>query len=131
MFENNYFEQFCINFANERLQFEFNEHIFRLEQQVYKSEGIDLANFQYSDNKPCINLVEKKPQGILWLLDEQARFPKSTDESFYEKICSVHQKNKDVFVQPRFSKNMIVIKHYAGDGTLSVLLSLCFIRFPC
>lgn len=116
VFEENYFEQFCINFANERLQFEFNEHIFRLEQQVYKSENIDITAFTYSDNKPCIHLIEKKPQGILWLLDEQSRFPQSTDKSFYEKICAVHKKrSKKTFVQPRFSKYEIIIKHYAGD----------------
>eukprot|EP01083_Nonionella_stella_P115236 341428_1 len=115
VFESNHFEQFCINFANERLQFEFNEHIFRLEQQVYKSENIDISAFRYNDNKPTIHLIEKKPQGILWLLDEQAKFPQSTDKSFYEKICAVHKKRKNVFKQPRFSTNLIVICHYAGD----------------
>ena len=121
VFENNYFEQFCINFANERLQFEFNEHIFRLEQQVYKSENIDISSFKYKDNKPCIHLIEKKPQGILWLLDEQAKFPQSTDKSFYEKICAVHKKRKNVFEQPRFSTNMIIIKVYTN-----VLYIFCF-----
>lgn len=162
VFENNFFEQFCINFANERLQYEFNEHIFKQEQEMYKSEGIILKDFSYQDNgyfyayinwsafyyrnsywlvcvcvslaiSPCIDLIEKKPQGILWLLDEQARFPKSSDATFYDKIITVHSKKKDVFVQPRMSKNMMIIKHYAGDGILLIsshrLTIRCFICF--
>ena len=46
---------------------------------------------------------------------KEAKFPQSTDKSFYEKICAVHKKKKDVFVQPRFSTNKIIIKHYAQD----------------
>lgn len=59
-YENNSFEQFCINFANERLQHYFNQHIFKLEQEEYRMEGISWHNIDYIDNSCCINLISKK-----------------------------------------------------------------------
>ena len=88
--------------------------LFRLEQAVYKSENIDVSFFRYQDNKPTIHLIEKKPQGILWLLDEQAKFPKATDKTFFDKICTVHRKNKR-FERMKFSEHEVLVKHYAGD----------------
>uniref|UniRef100_A0A8C9FGL0 Myosin IXA n=1 Tax=Pavo cristatus TaxID=9049 RepID=A0A8C9FGL0_PAVCR len=70
-YENNSFEQFCINFANERLQHYFNQHIFKLEQEEYRAEGISWHNIDYIDNSGCINLISKKPTGLLHLLDEE------------------------------------------------------------
>uniref|UniRef100_A0A5F7ZMV5 Unconventional myosin-IXa n=1 Tax=Macaca mulatta TaxID=9544 RepID=A0A5F7ZMV5_MACMU len=71
-YENNSFEQFCINFANERLQHYFNQHIFKLEQEEYRTEGISWHNIDYIDNTCCINLISKKPTGLLHLLDEES-----------------------------------------------------------
>ncbi|CAI9531419.1 unnamed protein product, partial [Staurois parvus] len=47
-FENNSFEQFCINYANEQLQYYFNQHIFKLEQEEYQGEGISWHNIDYT-----------------------------------------------------------------------------------
>lgn len=71
-FEINSFEQFCINYANEKLQQQFNQHIFKLEQEQYLSEGIDWTMIDFYDNQPCIELIESK-LGILDLLDEECR----------------------------------------------------------
>lgn len=71
-FELNSFEQFCINYANEKLQQQFNQHIFKLEQEQYLSEGIDWTMIDFYDNQPCIELIESK-LGILDLLDEECR----------------------------------------------------------
>uniref|UniRef100_A0A8C0U436 Myosin IXA n=1 Tax=Cyanistes caeruleus TaxID=156563 RepID=A0A8C0U436_CYACU len=73
-YENNSFEQFCINFANERLQHYFNQHIFKLEQEEYRAEGISWHNIDYIDNSSCINLISKKPTGLLHLLDEESKY---------------------------------------------------------
>lgn len=80
-FEINSFEQFCINYANEKLQQQFNQHIFKLEQEQYLSEGIDWTMIDFYDNQPCIELIESK-LGILDLLDEECRVS-FFDDSFF------------------------------------------------
>lgn len=78
-FQTNSFEQFCINYANEKLQQQFNQHIFKLEQEQYVREGIDWEMIDFYDNQPCIELIESK-LGVLDLLDEECRvsIPSST-----------------------------------------------------
>lgn len=71
-FELNSFEQFCINYANEKLQYQFNEHVFKLQQLMYVQEDIDWTMIECYDNQPCIDLIQAK-LGILYLLDEECR----------------------------------------------------------
>uniref|UniRef100_A0A6N2MF41 Myosin motor domain-containing protein n=1 Tax=Salix viminalis TaxID=40686 RepID=A0A6N2MF41_SALVM len=80
------FEQFCINYANERLQQHFNRHLFKLKQQEYEEDGIDWAKVDFQDNQECLNLFEKKPLGLLSLLDEESNFPNATDLTFAIKL---------------------------------------------
>lgn len=71
-FDVNSFEQFCINYANEKLQQQFNQHVFKLEQEEYLKEGITWTMIDFYDNQPCIDLIESK-LGVLDLLDEECR----------------------------------------------------------
>lgn len=68
-FKKNSFEQFCINYANEKLQQQFNQHVFKLEQEEYMREKINWTFIEFSDNQKCIEMIEGK-LGILSLLDE-------------------------------------------------------------
>ncbi|XP_066491078.1 unconventional myosin-IXa isoform X1 [Tiliqua scincoides] len=112
-YESNSFEQFCINFANERLQHYFNQHIFKLEQEEYRLEGISWHNIDYIDNSGCINLISKKPTGLLHLLDEESNFPQATNQTLLDKFKRQHEGN--LYIEfPTVMEPAFIIKHYAG-----------------
>ncbi|KAG0457499.1 hypothetical protein HPP92_022656 [Vanilla planifolia] len=111
-FERNSFEQFCINYANERLQQHFNRHLFKLEQEEYIQDGIDWAKVEFEDNQDCLNLFEKKPLGLLSLLDEESTFPNGTDLTFANKLKQ-HVHSNSCFKGERGSA--FTVSHYAGE----------------
>ena len=116
-FAKNSFEQFCINYANEKLQQEFNAHVFKLEQEEYLREQIDWTFIDFSDNQPCIDLIEGK-LGILSLLDEESRLPMGSDEQFVTKLHHNYAADKNKFYKkPRFGKSAFTVCHYAIDVT--------------
>ncbi|XP_073711798.1 myosin VIa isoform X5 [Misgurnus anguillicaudatus] len=122
-FEHNSFEQFCINYCNEKLQQFFNERILKEEQELYQREGLGVNEVHYVDNQDCIDLVESKLVGILDILDEENRLPQPSDQHFTD---TVHNKHKDHFrlTVPRKSKLTVhrnvrddegfIIRHFAG-----------------
>ncbi|OVA04934.1 IQ motif [Macleaya cordata] len=113
-FERNSFEQFCINYANERLQQHFNRHLFKLEQEEYIQDGIDWAKVEFEDNQDCLNLFEKKPLGLLSLLDEESTFPNGTDMTFANKLKQ-HLNSNSCFRGDR--GKAFSVCHYAGEVT--------------
>uniref|UniRef100_A0A8C2WQY0 Myosin X, like 1 n=1 Tax=Cyclopterus lumpus TaxID=8103 RepID=A0A8C2WQY0_CYCLU len=112
-FEVNRFEQFNINYANEKLQEYFNKHIFSLEQLEYNREGVQWDAIDWMDNAECLDLIEKK-LGLLALVNEESRFPKGTDVTLLEKLHSRHSTNP-YYVKPRLADHQFGIKHYAGE----------------
>lgn len=116
-FAKNSFEQFCINYANEKLQQEFNQHVFKLEQEEYLREKIDWTFIDFSDNQPCIDLIEAR-LGVLALLDEESRLPMGSDEQFVTKLHHNFASDKSrYYKKPRFGKSAFTVCHYAIDVT--------------
>ncbi|XP_012569386.1 myosin-6-like isoform X1 [Cicer arietinum] len=115
-FNNNSFEQFCINLTNEKLQQHFNQHVFKMEQEEYKKEEIDWSYIEFVDNQDILDLIEKKPGGIISLLDEACMFPRSTHETFAQKLYQTFKDHKR-FSKPKLSRSDFTICHYAGDVT--------------
>ncbi|XP_077239309.1 myosin-9-like isoform X2 [Tasmannia lanceolata] len=113
-FKNNSFEQFCINFTNEKLQQHFNQHVFKMEQEEYTKEQIDWSYIEFVDNQDVLDLIEKKPGGIIALLDEACMFPKSTHETFSQKLYQTFKAHKR-FIKPKLSRTAFNISHYAGE----------------
>ncbi|KAG8487089.1 hypothetical protein CXB51_020641 [Gossypium anomalum] len=113
-FKANSFEQFCINFTNEKLQQHFNQHVFKMEQEEYTKEKINWSYIEFVDNQDVLDLIEKKPGGIVALLDEACMFPKSTHETFANKLYQTF-KNHKRFIKPKLSRTDFTIAHYAGD----------------
>lgn len=120
-FDTNSFEQFCINYSNEKLQQEFNQHVFKLEQDEYVTEKIEWSFIDFNDNQPCIDLIESR-FGILALLDEECKLPSGSDSSLITKLYNNfnNDKYKDFFKKPRFSEDSFTIAHYALDVTYSI-----------
>uniref|UniRef100_A0AAZ3R3P1 Myosin X, like 1 n=1 Tax=Oncorhynchus tshawytscha TaxID=74940 RepID=A0AAZ3R3P1_ONCTS len=112
-FQVNRFEQFNINYANEKLQEYFNKHIFSLEQLEYNREGVQWEAIDWMDNAECLDLIEKK-LGMLALVNEESRFPKGTDFTLLEKLHSRHSTNP-YYVKPRLADHQFGIRHYAGE----------------
>ncbi|VDM79431.1 unnamed protein product [Strongylus vulgaris] len=156
-FEVNSFEQFCINFCNEKLQHFFNERILKQEQELYAKEGLDVPRIEYSDNHDCIEgldvprieysdnhdcigqslqvtvfaglarknikLFERKPSGLLDLLDEESRLPRPSPQHY---TMASYEANKGHFrlESPRRSRlrqhrdlredEAFLVRHYAG-----------------
>jgi len=117
VFDRNGFEQFCINYVNEKLQQIFIEFTLKMEQEEYVREGIKWEPIQYFDNKIVCDLIEgKNPPGIFSILDDVCRAVHSqsegADQSLIQRIAVC--KNN-----PHFDTrgNAFCVKHYAGDVT--------------
>ncbi|CAL8294783.1 unnamed protein product [Boreogadus saida] len=111
-FDVNSFEQFCINYANEKLQQQFNLHVFKLEQEEYMKEEIPWSLIDFSDNEPCIRLIEAR-MGVLDLLDEECRMPKGSDDTWVQKLYTTLLKQNVHFDKPRLSNTAFIIHHFA------------------
>ncbi|OCT60819.1 myosin-4 [Xenopus laevis] len=118
IFDYNSLEQLCINFTNEKLQQFFNHHMFVLEQEEYKKEGIEWEFIDFGmDLAACIELIEK-PMGIFSILEEECMFPKATDTSFKNKLYDQHLGKSNNFQKPKPGKGKaeahFSLVHYAG-----------------
>jgi myosin-1 len=132
IFEDNSFEQFCINWCNEKLQQYFIELTLKEEQEEYEREGIEWTPVEYFNNQVIVDLIEQLPAkagvqggpkaGLLALLNEACTLKNTTDETFLLKIAADHKENK-FFEVPNLSKGKpttFVVKHYAGNVTYKV-----------
>eukprot|EP00602_Paraphysomonas_sp_CaronLab_P010658 CAMPEP_0185037120 /NCGR_PEP_ID=MMETSP1103-20130426/31086_1 /TAXON_ID=36769 /ORGANISM="Paraphysomonas bandaiensis, Strain Caron Lab Isolate" /LENGTH=1566 /DNA_ID=CAMNT_0027574947 /DNA_START=35 /DNA_END=4735 /DNA_ORIENTATION=+ len=114
IFEKNSFEQLCINFTNEKLQQHFNAHTFKEEEHVYESEGVPYEPVTFIDNQTVLDLIEKKPYGLMNLLDEEVRLPKGDELKWLAK-CSTHHANHPNWLKVQSkSKTSFFVLHYAG-----------------
>ena len=126
IFEQNSFEQLCINYTNEKLQNLFNHHVFTLEQQAYVSEGVDFSSVTIRDNTDCVRLIESKPHGILVQLDQICRVGRSSqDVDFLQKLdrsWSGKIKDKKMVGQAAFYKKPNVRREDNGTDKLFTVL---------
>ncbi|XP_043913787.1 myosin-7 [Protopterus annectens] len=125
IFDFNSFEQLCINFTNEKLQQFFNHHMFVLEQEEYKKEGIEWVFIDFGmDLQACIDLIEK-PMGIMSILEEECMFPKATDMTFKAKLYDNHIGKSANFQKPRNVKGKpeahFALIHYAGTVDYNIM----------
>ncbi|XP_029906511.1 myosin heavy chain, fast skeletal muscle-like isoform X3 [Myripristis murdjan] len=125
IFDFNSLEQLCINFTNEKLQQFFNHHMFVLEQEEYKKEGIDWEFIDFGmDLAACIELIEK-PMGIFSILEEECMFPKASDTTFKNKLHDQHLGKSKAFEKPKPAKGKaeahFSLVHYAGTVDYNII----------
>lgn len=129
VFENNSFEQFIINYCNEKLQQIFIELTLKEEQEEYVKEGIEWIHVDYFNNAVICDLIEKNNVGILAMLDEECLRPGTvTDLTFLEKLdltCSEHPHYESRGCRKSMSDRSLPheafrLKHYAGAVTYKV-----------
>ena len=114
-FENNSFEQLCINYANENLQQFFVQHIFKLEQEEYNNENINWKNIEFIDNQEILDMIAGKPMNIIALIDEESKFPKGTDLSCLEKLHKFHSNHKNYLRKKSSAIQTFGLVHFAGN----------------
>lgn len=113
-FDQNSFEQFCINYANENLQQFFVQHIFKLEQEEYNHEGINWQHIEFVDNQDALDLIAIKQLNIMALIDEEAKFPKGTDTTMLAKLHKTHGAHRN-YLKPKSDINTSFgLNHFAG-----------------
>ncbi|NXK14484.1 MYO1G protein, partial [Herpetotheres cachinnans] len=128
IFDTNSFEQFCINYCNEKLQQLFIELILRQEQAEYQREGITWQSIEYFSNEPIVELVEQPHRGILALLDEACLAVGTVTDSLFLASMDTRLGRHPHYTSRKLcptDKTMefnrdFRIKHYAGDVTYSV-----------
>jgi len=128
-FQVNSFEQLCINFANEKLQQFFNNHIFAAEQSEYKKEQLEWSSIDFNDNGLCLELIEGK-LGVLAILDDVCKQGSGTDKSFLEQVdkqCSAAANPCSAFyAKPNPAKGKgaspaeFAVRHFAGTVSYTV-----------
>lgn len=119
LLQNNSFEQLCINFTNEKLQQMFNSSIFKEEEAIYRTEGINHESVTFVDNQDIIDMIERKKVGLFAMMDEELRIPKSTDKTYLDKIATSYKEHAH-FAIPIKTPNTFTIHHYAGAVTYNV-----------
>ena len=115
-FKTNHFEQFCINYANEKLQGHFNEYNFTLEIAEYQRESIEwsYADFQFQTNTKCIEMIEDKRTGMLALLDETIIMPSGDDDTYCTKLKQEIPDNQFLYTK-KMKGTLFTVKHYAAE----------------
>eukprot|EP00038_Savillea_parva_P020859 m.32698 g.32698 ORF g.32698 m.32698 type:complete len:1058 (-) comp4913_c0_seq1:120-3293(-) len=115
-FDTNRLEQLCINVTNEQLQNFFADFIFKMEQDEYEAEGIDVSKIEFADNKPTLDVLLGKPHGLLAILNEESRVPQGSDLSYTRKIAKLSTHPSNALTPPTSDRDLhFSVTHYAGD----------------
>ncbi|AQK76135.1 myosin2 [Zea mays] len=120
---NSQYKQFCWHMYVYYGDFTMSKHVFKMEQEEYTKEEINWSYIEFIDNQDVLDLIEKKPGGIIALLDEACMLPRSTHETFAQKLYQTY-KNHKRFAKPKLSRSDFTICHYAGDVTYQTELFL-------
>ncbi|MFH4979460.1 hypothetical protein AB6A40_006169 [Gnathostoma spinigerum] len=100
-FATNSFEQFCINFANEKLEQFFVDHLFKREQSIYETEGIEWKPIEYNENRQLLEILAYGPMNIISVIDEESISSKGTDQSVLQRLHGYHSRASKFYLKPK------------------------------
>ena len=123
-FTSNGFEQFCINWTNEKLQNHFNAHCFFTQMKLYSAQQIPTDGCKFVDNGECVCCIEQKPGGIVSLMDDEVNVPGGSDDGFMQKLIKTlfddrRSRNKS-FDVIRKKPDVFIVKHFAAPVEYNV-----------
>mmetsp|Transcript_11271 Transcript_11271/g.20421 ORF Transcript_11271/g.20421 Transcript_11271/m.20421 type:complete len:1946 (-) Transcript_11271:75-5912(-) len=118
----NGFENLCINYIDEKLEQALVKKFYKSEFDKYATEGLDNSMIDYKDNKNIADLLDKKPQGVLCMLDEACRYPRNTDKSFLQKLTTTHMRSRQngsqlISKDKQANDSKFVVSHTCGETT--------------
>uniref|UniRef100_A0A8C5I4Y8 Osteoclast-stimulating factor 1 n=1 Tax=Gouania willdenowi TaxID=441366 RepID=A0A8C5I4Y8_GOUWI len=115
IFQKNGFEQFCINFVNEKLQQIFIELTLKAEQEEYVQEGIKWTPIEYFNNKIVCDLIESKsPPGIMCILDDVCATMHAVGEGADQTMLQKLRMQINTHEHFNSWNQGFIIHHYAG-----------------
>lgn len=124
IFVNNTFEQLCINYTNERLQQQFNEVVFEAEQEEYRREGLDWTSISFRDNQGVIDMIGKRPKGLLIILEEHSLMNRDPDDlallNSFNKLHATAPAMNPFYGKSRFGNDGFIVKHFAGEVSYNI-----------
>jgi Myosin head (motor domain) len=120
-FKQNGFEQFLINYCNEKIQQYFTVQILQQEQEIYMKEGLRWRKVEVPNSFDTLELIEAKRSGILPLLEESCILPRATDQSFTLRVHKQH------FNHASLMKPSSSLKDVPGIGSLKLTQEEAFI----
>uniref|UniRef100_A0A8C3AUB9 Osteoclast-stimulating factor 1 n=1 Tax=Cyclopterus lumpus TaxID=8103 RepID=A0A8C3AUB9_CYCLU len=115
IFQKNGFEQFCINFVNEKLQQIFIELTLKAEQEEYVQEGIKWTQIEYFNNKIVCDLIESKsPPGVMCILDDVCATMHAVGEGADQTMLQKLRVQINTHEHFNSWNQGFIIHHYAG-----------------
>ena len=118
VFDTNYFEQLCINYANEKLQQHFNACIFKMELDMYREEEVPCDEITFVDNQACLDMLDRRPLSIFAMLDEEVKVTGGSDATFTSKLHRTFAETKpahDHYIRNPKVPMSFGVRHFAGD----------------
>lgn len=113
--KHNSFEQLCINYTNERLQQQFNDQIFVTEQTDYIKEGLDWTIINFRSNQNVVDLISKKPTGLLNILEEHGFMNRRPDDiALLHNFDHFHKAKNECYAKSRYGDEAFIVSHFAG-----------------
>lgn len=110
----NSFEQLCINYANEKLQQYFVQCLFKEEEDVYETEGVDFDPVTYPDNLPILALIEGDKGSLLYLINDEITLQRGSDEALLRRFYAEGERN-EAFKSEFRSNSQFLVRHYSGE----------------
>jgi myosin heavy subunit len=78
-------------------------------------EQVPWEEVEFQSNQPCVDLIEKKPTGLLFMIEEECILPHGSDAQLLQKMHTRHSRSSAHYVKPKLDPATFGIRHFAGE----------------